>query len=63
MKLQQEGFMNQDSPIISTKPLWSGAQDIDASGVRFMCPVCFQWVLREAFEEHAATHDNASDPE
>lgn len=55
--------MKPDSPIITTKPLWSGTADVESSGIRFMCPVCFEWVKKEGFEEHVATHDNASTPE
>lgn len=55
--------MKTDSPITATKPLWSGDPNVEASGVRFMCPVCFQWVLREVFEEHSATHSNEPEQE
>jgi hypothetical protein len=50
--------MKPESPIIATKPLWSGTHDIESSGIRFMCPVCFEWVKKEVFEEHVADHDN-----
>lgn len=55
--------MKPESPITATKPLWSGMPDIEASGIRFICPVCFQWVIREVFEEHVDSHRNAPDPE
>ncbi len=55
--------MKPDSPITATKPLWSGDPDIDATGVRFVCPVCFQWIIREVFEEHVETHNNEPTPE
>lgn len=55
--------MKQDPPITATKPFWSGDPDIESSGVRFMCPVCFQWILREMFEEHSAAHNEISKPE
>lgn len=51
--------MKSDSPIIATKPLWSGTHDIDSSGIRFMCPVCFEWVKKEVLEDHVAEHDSA----
>ncbi|BBI99719.1 hypothetical protein FGKAn22_14120 [Ferrigenium kumadai] len=55
--------MKPESPITSTKPLWSGDANVEASGVRFICPVCFQWVIREVFEEHVANHNNTPEPE
>ncbi len=51
--------VKSDSPIIATKPLWSGTHDIDSSGIRFMCPVCFEWVKKEVLENHVAEHDSA----
>ncbi len=55
--------MKPESPITSTKPLWSGDANVEASGVRFICPVCFQWVIREVFEEHVANHSSEPKPE
>jgi hypothetical protein len=55
--------MKPDSPIIATKPLWHGTPDIESSGIRFMCPICFEWVKKEVLEEHVAAHNNGPQPE